>query len=136
MLERLLADAVVVLHLAFIGFVFAGGFAVLLRPAVALVHVPALAWAMYVEVAGAVCPLTPLENLLRHAAGQAGYAGSFVDRYIVPIVYPPGLTPKLQALIAVGLMIPNAVLYALAWRRARSRRACGAPTRSSAPPGR
>jgi len=132
MLARLLADGVVALHLAFIAFVFLGGLLVWRHPLVALFHLPALAWGVYVELTATVCPLTPLENALRHAAGQAGYPGTFVDRYVTPIVYPPGLTPSVQAMLGLGLIALNGALYALAWRRARSRRACGAPTRSSA----
>jgi len=130
MLARALADAVVVAHLAFILFVFVGGFWVLRRPAVAWLHLPALAWGIWVELAATVCPLTPLENLLRRAGGAEGYAGSFVDRYVVPVVYPPGLTPAMQALIGAALVALNAALYAYAWRRFRSRPASGAPTRS------
>jgi hypothetical protein len=121
---------VVVAHLAFVLFVFLGGFWVLRRPAVAWLHVPALAWGIYVELAAANCPLTPLENLLRRAGGAEGYAGGFVDRYVVPVIYPPGLTPAMQAMIGATLIALNAVLYACAWRRVRSRRASGAPTRS------
>jgi len=132
MLARLLADGIVVLHLAFIAFVFVGGVAVWRRPIVALFHLPALAWGVYVELTATVCPLTPLENALRHAAGQAGYEGTFVEHYVLPIVYPPGLTPGVQAMLGAALIALNGAVYALAWRRARSRRACGAPTRSSA----
>src|SRR6185369_6080685 len=117
MIARLFADAIVVLHLAFIAFVFLGGFLVWRRPVAALAHLPALAWGIYVELTATVCPLTPLENALRHAAGQAGYAGTFVDRYVAPIVYPPGLTPGMQAMLGAILIASNAVLYALAWRR-------------------
>jgi hypothetical protein len=136
MMERALADGVVLAHLAFIAFVFGGGLLVWLRPWVALVHLPALAWGIYVELTATICPLTPVENALRRAAGQAGYEGTFVDHYVVPIVYPPGLTPGAQALIGAALILLNAAVYLLAWRRARSSRACGAPTRSSALPGR
>jgi len=120
MLARLLADGVVVLHLAFVAFVLLGGVLVWRRPVVALVHLPALAWGIYVELTATACPLTPWENALRHAAGQAGYEGTFVDRYVVPIVYPPGLTPHMQALLGAALIAVNGALYALAWRRARS----------------
>ena len=130
MLARVLADAVVVAHLAFIVFVLLGGFWVLRRPAVAWLHLPALAWGVYTELTAAVCPLTPLENLLRRAGGEQGYGGTFVDRYVVPVIYPPGLTPALQTVIGAALVLLNVALYALAWRRVRSRRASGAPTRS------
>src|SRR5690349_8323013 len=119
MLDRLLADAVVVLHLTFIVFVMAGGLLVLWRPALAWLHLPALAWGIYAESTGTICPLTPLENALRHAAGEAGYGGGFIEHYVVNVIYPPGLTPGVQTVIAVGLIAFNAAVYALAWRRWR-----------------
>jgi hypothetical protein len=120
MLDRLLADAVVALHLAFIVFVMAGGLLVLWRRALAWLHLPALAWGIYTEWTGTICPLTPLENALRRAAGEAGYAGGFVEHYVVNVIYPPGLTPGIQAAIAIGLIAFNAAVYALAWRRTRT----------------
>src|SRR5205085_1230219 len=64
MLDRLLADTVVALHLAFIVFVAVGGLLVAWRPAFAALHLPALAWGLYTESTGTICPLTPLENAL------------------------------------------------------------------------
>ncbi|MEP7276556.1 MAG: DUF2784 domain-containing protein, partial [Betaproteobacteria bacterium] len=75
MSDRLLADAVVVAHLLFIAFALAGGALVLWRPRIAWLHLPALAWAAYIEFTATICPLTPLENLFRQRAGAAGYAG-------------------------------------------------------------
>jgi hypothetical protein len=122
MLARGLADAVVLVHLAFILFVLLGGVLVLRHPRIAWLHVPALAWGVYTELTSTVCPLTPLENVLRRAAGEEGYAGTFVDRYLVPLIYPPGLTPGMQVGIGAGLLAANIVLYAVALRRARARR--------------
>lgn len=122
MLARGLADAVVLVHLAFILFVLLGGLLVLRHPRIAWLHVPALAWGVYTELTSTVCPLTPLENVLRRAAGEEGYAGTFIDRYLVPLIYPPGLTPGMQVGIGAALLAANAVLYAVALRRARARR--------------
>lgn len=119
MLDRLLADAVVALHLAFIVFVALGGVLVLWRRKVAVLHLPALAWGIYTESTGTICPLTPLENVLRRAAGEAGYSGGFIEHYVVNLIYPPGLTPGIQTAIAVGLIAFNAAVYALAWYRYR-----------------
>lgn len=119
MLPRLLADAVVVVHGAFVVFVVAGGVLVLRHRGVAWLHVPAVAWAAFIELSGGVCPLTPLENALRSAAGEAGYAGGFVERYLIPLIYPPGLTPRLQ--LAIGLFVVglNLAVYAAVLRRRR-----------------
>ena len=121
MLDRLLADTVVVLHLAFIVFVAAGGLLVVWRPAFAALHLPALAWGLYTEWTGTICPLTPLENVLRRAAGEAGYAGGFIEHYVVNAIYPPGLTAAIQSGIALGLVALNAAAYTWAWRRGRVR---------------
>jgi hypothetical protein len=122
---RFLADGLVVVHLLFIAFVIAGGLVVLRDRRAALLHLPAVAWAAYTEFTGTICPLTPLENILRHRAGDAGYAGGFVDHYIVPLIYPPGLTSALQLLLGIAIVVLNALLYTLAWRRwsTQSRRA-------------
>ena len=118
--DRLLADAVVVLHLAFIAFALAGGALVLWRPWIAWLHLPAAAWAAYVEFSGTICPLTPLENALRRGAGVAGYEGGFVEHYVVPVIYPPGLTPAIQLAIGTIVIALNVAFYvavALKWRR-------------------
>jgi uncharacterized protein DUF2784 len=115
MRERILADAVVLLHFAFIAFVVTGAALVAWRRQIAALHLPALAWGLYTETTATVCPLTPLENALRQAAGQAGYHGGFVEEYLVRLIYPPGLTPSIQLAIAVGLVVVNALLYAWAF---------------------
>lgn len=122
---RLLADALVVAHLVFVAFVLVGGLLVWRWPRLAWLHLPAVGWAVWIESSAGICPLTPLENRWRQAGGQAGYEGSFVERYLVPLLYPPGLTPSLQLGLAAGVLLLNLLLYALAWRRrarARGRR--------------
>jgi hypothetical protein len=119
---RLLADAVVLLHLAFVAFAVAGGLLVLRWRRVALLHLPALAWAAWVEFSGRICPLTPLENALRDAGGEAGYAGGFVEHYLVPLLYPPDLTRELQWTLGTGLVVFNLAVYAAVVWQARRRR--------------
>ena len=119
MRERLLADAVVLLHFAFVAFVAGGALLVAWRRWVAALHLPALAWGVYAETTATICPLTPFENALRHAAGQAGYRGGFVEEYVVRAIYPPGLTPSIQLGIGVGLVAVNAGLYLWAFGRRR-----------------
>ena len=120
MTYRLLADATVAFHLAFIAFVVLGGLLVMRRPRVAWLHLPAVAWVVWLELTGAICPLTPLENALRARAGEAGYAGGFIDHYLMPVIYPAGLTPHIQWMLAIAVLAINAIVYTRAWRRARS----------------
>ena len=121
MSARALADSLVLLHALFVVFAVAGGALVLWRPWVALVHLPAAAWAAWVELSASICPLTPLENRWRRAAGEAGYEGGFVEHYVVPTLYPNGLTPRMQLALGIAVIAINALFYGLAWRRARRR---------------
>jgi len=120
MLQRVLADVVVVVHLAFVAFVVAGGCLALRWPRVAWVHVPCAAWGAWISFAGWVCPLTPLENALRRAGGEAGYGGGFVEHYLVPVLYPGALTRAAQIGLGALVVAVNVVAYAAVLRR-RSR---------------
>jgi hypothetical protein len=115
--HRFLADIVVALHLGFILFVLGGGLLALRWRRAPLVHLPAALWGVFVEVSGGLCPLTPLENALRRAAGDAGYSGGFVEEYVVPLIYPEALTHPLQLLLAGVVVFANAVVYGYVWRR-------------------
>jgi hypothetical protein len=122
MLYRLLADLLVLCHLAFVGFVVLGGLLVLRRPQWALVHVPVAAWGAYVELAGKVCPLTPLEVRFRVMGGEAGYSGGFVENYLLPVLYPVGLDRLEQVWLGVFVLTLNLVVYGivtLRWRRSK-----------------
>lgn len=123
-LYRFLADAVVVFHFAFVGFVLFGGLLVLRWRRLAWAHLPCVAWGIYIELSHGLCPLTPLENDLRLRGDPDGtYAGGFVDHYIMPVLYPSGLTPRLQVAIAGVIVAINAACYGtLAYRAARRRR--------------
>ena len=117
MLYRLMADAVVLVHLLFILFVLFGGLLVLRWRWLALLHLPAVAWGAAVEFFHLYCPLTPLENHLRQAAGQAGYDGGFIEHYLIPLIYPKGLTEQLQLLFGGVVVVLNASVYLyLLWR--------------------
>ncbi len=120
MLWRLLADLVVVLHLGFVLFVVLGGFLVFRHPRAAWFHLPAALWGAGIEIGGWICPLTPLENHLRRLGGGAGYSGGFIAHYLVPILYPDGLTRGLQYLIAAFVVGINVAIYAVITRRRRS----------------
>lgn len=116
-----LADAVLVFHGLFIAWAAAGAIAVWRWPRLAWLHLPALAWAVWIEASGRICPLTPLENSLRRAAGQTGYSGGFIDHYLGRIIYPNGLTRETQWVIAGVLLLVNAGAYLMIVRRARRR---------------
>ena len=116
MIWRALADLVILIHLAFVVFVIVGGFFVSRWRWLPWVHLPAVAWAVILEFSGWICPLTPLENLLRQASGEAGYAGGFLEHYLVQVVYPVGLTPEIQTYIGIGVLLINGIAYSVVWR--------------------
>jgi len=111
-LYRLLADAVVVIHFGFVLLVVAGGFLVLRWPRAAWIQLPAAVWGVLVEWSGWICPLTPLENWLRAHGGVAGYAGGFVERYFLPVLYPASLTRGVQILLGAAALAANLIAYA------------------------
>jgi hypothetical protein len=113
----ILADAMLLLHGAFIVWATFGALAVWRWPLLAWVHLPALAWGIWIEASAGICPLTPLENMLRHRAGQRGYDSSFIDHHLGALIYPQGLTPAAQGRIALGLAAFNLLLYGLILRR-------------------
>lgn len=126
MLYLVAATAVLLLHLAFILFALLGAALAVRRPWLVLLHLPAAAWAIFIELSSGECPLTALENHFRLKAGQAGYAGGFVEYYLLPVIYPPGLTPAVQGVLAAVVVVVNVALYArlirqrpVAWRTRR-----------------
>ncbi len=119
---RLLADVTVLLHGAFIAFVVVGGLLAWRWRRVVWVHVPCALWGAMVELAGWVCPLTPLENAFRARAGEAGYRGGFIEHYLVPAIYPAGLTRAHQVVLGAAVLAINVVAYGLLIRRGASPR--------------
>jgi len=105
------ATLVVILHVAFVVFVVFGGFVAWRWRKVLIAHVPAALWGVYVEWSGTICPLTPIENALRSAAGLEPYGGDFVARYLFPVLYPAGLTREVQLILGVIVVLANAVAY-------------------------
>ena len=120
MLHGVAADLLVVVHLAFVGFVVLGGFAVPRWPRLAWAHLPAVAWGVGIELTGGICPLTPVEQSLRVAAGATGYDGDFIAHYLLPVLYPAGLTREAQIALGVVACGINAAAYGWWIRRERS----------------
>ena len=89
---------------------------------VPVVHLPAVVWGATVELFGWVCPLTPLENLLRRAGGGEGYSVTFIERYLVPLVYPAELTRELQFVLGGVVIAVNAAVYVVVLRRIKNTR--------------
>lgn len=116
-----IADGLLLFHAAFVAWAALGGFLVLRWPRLAALHLPALAWAVWIEASGGICPLTPLEMRWRAAAGQVvDTSQSFVEQHVMWWLYPDGLTRSTQWLLAALLLGGNALIYAAAWRRWRS----------------
>ena len=125
MLHLLAANAVLVLHLLFICLVVFGSLAVPRRPRFAFIHLPAAVWGFLVEVMGWYCPLTDLENELLRRAGLTGYEGSFLEHYLLAVIYPEGLTRGAQLALAAALLLINGGMYG--WMLARRFRNRPAP---------
>ena len=124
MTYRIAADLVLATHLIFIVFVVLGGLLALRYRWVIMIHIPAAVWGAFVEISGRICPLTTWENQLRQSAGDSGYADSFVEHYLLPVIYPAGLTHSTQIWIAGLVIVVNVVIYGwLVYRLKRSRTA-------------
>ena len=117
MVYLLMADLVVICHIAFILFAFLGGFLLLRRQWWAWIHAPSFLWAGYIELTGGICPLTPLEDWLRTMGGGDTYRGDFIDHYFIPLLYPEFLTREIQIIIGIFVILFNVGLYARFWRR-------------------
>jgi hypothetical protein len=117
MISRLLADATILLHLAFVVFVIGGGLWVARWPRVAWAHLPAAAWGAWVELAGWACPLTPLENWLRARGGDVPYSSGFIEHYVLPVLYPPSLSRSVQWVLGALVIGVNIAVYAAILRR-------------------
>ena len=117
MLYRLLANFVATAHALFVVFVVLGGFLAWTWRWVAWLHVPTAVWGVAIEYGGWVCPLTPLENHFRARAGLAGYRGGFIEHYVLPALYPEGLTPAKQIALGTLALVVNVVAYGVLVRR-------------------
>jgi hypothetical protein len=113
MASKLLADLILILHLAFILSVIFGGLLVMWKPGLAWIHIPLFLWAGMVNMASWICPLTPLEVMYRIRAGQEGYEESFIEHYLEPVVYPAGMTREIEFLTGLAVVLLNVCLYSI-----------------------
>lgn len=114
-----LADLVIVFHLSFVLFVLLGGLLVSKWPRMAWLHLPAVAWGVFVEFRGWICPLTPLENWLRIKGGESADEGDFIPHYLIPILYPEGLTETIQVVLGLLVLAVNLGIYGWLWHARR-----------------
>ncbi len=125
MIYLVMADVVLILHFTFILFVILGAVLVLRWRRLAWIHIPCAVWGAWIEFQGSICPLTPLENRLRRLGGEAGYSGGFIEHYVVPLIYPSGLTRRTQIQLGLVVVAINIAVYGLIywrrWRRTRTR---------------
>ncbi|MCZ6617306.1 MAG: DUF2784 domain-containing protein [Gammaproteobacteria bacterium] len=120
MIDAVIADLIMIAHFVFIVFVVVGGFAAVRRLWIAFLHLPAAVWGVLIELLNWTCPLTPLEAGYRQAAGQAGYHGGFIEHYLMPLIYPSGLTRTVQFILAALVLGINVYAYTLVVQRSRS----------------
>ena len=119
MLLSLLADLVLAIHAMFLLFVVLGGLLALWKLRIAWIHIPCAMWGAWVELAGWICPLTPLEVDLRIRAGEVGYGGGFIERYVTAALYPQGLTREIQIGLGIAVVAVNVIIYVIAIKRAQ-----------------
>ena len=107
------ADLTLIVHFTFIIFIAFGALLFFVSTKIIYVHIPALIWGIYMELTHSVCPLTYLENRFLEKANLSAYSESFIQHYLIPIVYPKNLTEDLQIYLAIVLMVANAIIYGL-----------------------
>ena len=111
MIYHLLANFVTLLHLAFVLFVVTGALLLLKWPRLAWLHLPAAIWGAMVEYTGWICPLTPIEYTLRTMAGESAYSSDFIGHYLLPLMYPAGLTRTIQIVLGTMVVLVNVTIY-------------------------
>ena len=114
---ELAADLTLIFHFAFIIFVVFGALLFFVSTKIIYVHVPALIWAIYIELTHSICPLTYLENWFLQRSNLATYPEGFIQNYLVPIVYPMSLTEDLQTNLALAIIVVNIIIYGLIIRK-------------------
>ena len=115
-------DIVVLIHLTFVFFAVLGAVLIIWWRWIIWLHLPAFLWAIWIEFTGGICPLTPLENWVRIQAGQGGYEGDFVATYLLPVLYPAGLTCNVQFMLGMMVIVINVAIYgSIVYKRSRKK---------------
>jgi hypothetical protein len=115
---HILTNLTVILHLLFMLFVVVGGFFARRKRWMTIVHMAAVAWGIYAELAtGVICPLTTLENYFAYLAGMSTYQEDFITRYLVPVIYQDSLTPAIQFALVGIVVLLNVIAYKSIWKR-------------------
>ncbi|QFY08432.1 DUF2784 family protein [Nonomuraea phyllanthi] len=113
MMYRIIADAAMVLHFAFLAYLAVGGFVAWRWRRTIGAHLAVAAWSVISILSGVECPLTVLENWARRRAGMNGLSpGGFIDNYIEGVVYPGEYTNVARLGVAV-LVLFSYVGYVL-----------------------
>lgn len=113
MLYQIAADLILFIHFSFIVFVIAGGVLVFKWHWLIWLHIPAVIWGALIVIVGWICPLTPIENMLLKAAGGETYSVSFIERYLVPVIYPSGLNREMFITMGVVIIVVNLIVYTI-----------------------
>ena len=108
------ANLTFTIHLAFGVFVIFGALILFVSKKIAFIHIPSVIYGAYTELSHSICPLTYLENWFLRKAGMKSYPSSFIEQYLIPIVYPNNLTVELQFYLGFLLILTNIVIYILA----------------------
>ena len=110
------ANLTLIAHLIFILFVVIGGLIFFIFPKIIYMHLPALSWGIYIELTNSVCPLTYLENWFLYKGEFTPYSNNFINNYLIPIIYPEGLTNEIQIYLGISLIVINILIYGLIYK--------------------
>ncbi len=116
-----LATLTLIIHFLFILYVILGGLLFLIKPGALYFHIPAFLYGVYVEFTQSICPLTYLENFFLSKAKIETYSTSFIQNYLIPVIYPVNLTKELQTTLGVLLIIINLVIYVIIFKKFKNK---------------
>ena len=111
MIYKIAANITILIHFSFICFVVVGGFLALRWRWLIFIHLPCVVWGALIEFRGWICPLTPLENWFRELSGSSGYNVGFIEHYLLPVIYPTGLTREIQIILGGFVVLVNLIAY-------------------------